>query len=202
MAPVGEIAWHVSGDIGGLGISRFRFVTQTSGTIVQTDANAVAAAVRLFLNPLASNIPSTVTWTCDPVCKVYDHITGLVLPPVPITTVPAPVVGSSSAAHGAGLGLRVNWKTDTVSGRRLIKGATFVVPLASGAYQSDGSIFGTVITTANNAAAAYLAAVTTANCNPVIWHRPPKGATSGGLTGVTFAGQGSTTPAGLRSRRS
>jgi hypothetical protein len=100
------------------------------------------------------------------------------------------------------VGARVNWKTSTLHGRRLIKGATFLVPLAGVGFGTDGSISPGLKSALDNGAASYLTAMTGATLYPVVWHRPAKGATSGGLDGIVFAGITSLTPAGLRSRRS
>lgn len=202
MSQLGTISWQVTGDIGGLGVSRFRFTRQDSGTLTGPDCDAVAAASHALLNSAAAYVPGSITWSCSPIVDIADHITGLVAPGLPITTLPAPVVGLGSSGHGAGLGARINWHTDTISGRRLIKGATFLVPFTSSAFGGDGGFAGGVTSTVTTAAMAYLAALAAANCSPMIWHRPPKGTHTGGLTGVIFAGQCSATPAGLRSRRS
>lgn len=201
MSPIGQVSFHVQGDIGGVGVSRFTFVTQSSGAIVATDANAVAAAARALFNTMATNIPSGVSWTADPTCHVYDHITGLVQQPVVMTVIPAAVNGSGGNNWAAGVGARINWKTATLSGRRLIKGATFLAPLASTSFGSSGSVTAGTVTALNTAVATYLAALTTANLNPAVWHRPKKGTQAGGLAGIVFGGVASSTPASLRSRR-
>lgn len=202
MSQLGTISWQVAGDVGGEGVSRFRFCRQDSGTITGPDCDAVAAASHALLNSAAGYMPSSITWSCSPIVDIADHITGLVAPGMPITTLPSPVVGLGSSGHGAGLGARINWHTDTISGRRLIKGATFLVPFTQTAFGSDGSVPPAVTADVTSHAMAYLAACAAANISPMIWHRPPKGTHTGGLTGVIFAGQCSGTPAGLRSRRS
>lgn len=202
MAQLGTVSWQVSGDIGGLGVSRFRFTRQDSASLTGPDCDAAAAASHGLLNAMGTFFPSSITWSCSPIVEINDHITGLVQPGLPITSLPAAVVGGGVSGHGAGLGARINWKTDTLSGRRLIKGATYLVPLNPNAFDGGGGVAAAVATDGTNAAMAYLAAMATASLSPMIWHRPPKGTFTGGLTGVIFAGQCSLTPAGLRSRRS
>lgn len=199
---VGEVAFHVQGDIGGTGISRFRFVRQDSAAITGTDCNAVAAAAKSMLNALVAYIPTSVTWTCQGQVNVYDVASGLVQGPLVVGSLPATVTGTGGVQFGAGLGARINWKTSTLSGRRLLKGATFVVPFASAGYAASGGILAAALTAGNTAAGGYLTALTTAALYPVIWHRPPKGTHTGGVTGIVYAGIMSAVPAGLRSRRS
>lgn len=202
MPQLGEIMYNVQGDIGGQGVSRFRFVRQNAGNISGADANAAAAAARLLLNAAAGVLPSAVTWTCNAQCNIYDSASGLVQGPLIITSLPATVTGSGGTNWAAGVGARVNWKTSTLQGRRLIRGATFVIPLAGGAFGPGGSLQASQITALNAGAAAYLNAMTTALLYPVIWHRPAKGSLTGGTTGIVFAGTTSSVPSGLRSRRS
>lgn len=202
MAQVAEIAWNVDGDIGGIGVSRFRFCRQDSADFTGADIEAAANATQNVLGAATAYTPSGITWTCNPEVNVYDAATGLVAPPWVITAVPSPITGLGSGGHGAGLGARINWKTDTISNRRLIKGATYIVPLASAAFDSGGGVAAAVQTGLNTGTTAYLAAMAAASLNAMIWHRPKKGTTSGGITGVVIVGRCSPTPAGLRSRRS
>lgn len=201
MPQVGEIAWHVQGDIGGIGVSRFRFTRQDAGNITGSDCNAAAAATRGVLAAATAYTPTAVSWTCQAQVNIYDSATGLVTGPLVISSIPTTVSGSASGNYGAGTGGRLNWKTSTLSGRRLLRGATFIVPFAAAGFAANGSVAAAAITAVNSAAATYLTAMTTAVLYPVVWHRPLKGTTAGGVTGIVYAGTLSATPAGLRSRR-
>lgn len=201
MPEVGELAFHVAGDIGGTGISRFRFTRQDAASITGTDCNAAAAAAKGMLSTLAAWFPNAITWTCVPQVNVYDSSTGLVSGPLVVSSLPAVVGGSAGTTFGAGLGARVNWKTSTLHGRRLMKGATFLVPFGTAAFSSAGAVSSTAVNSVTTAATAYLTAMTAAALYPVVWHRPPKGTTAGGQTGIIYAGVCSSVPAGLRSRR-
>jgi hypothetical protein len=198
---IGEVSFHVQGDIGGIGVSRFWFAPQTPVAITQANANAVAAAGRAFLQAASASMPAGISWTCDAQVNVYDVHTGLVQGPIVISALPAAVTGAGGSGFPAGVGARVNWKTAQVQGRRLIRGAIFVAPLSNSAFTTSGAVSSTFVTSQNAAAATYLGAVTTANLNPIIWHRPPKGTFAGGALGIVFAGVTSSVPASLRSRR-
>jgi len=199
---IGEIAWHLTGDIGGVGISRFRFVRQDAANIAGVDANAVAAASAALLTAVKAYIPANVIWSCSTQVNIYDVASGLVQGPIALSSPPANVASTSSGSYSGGAGARLNWKTSTLVGRRLIKGATFLVPVGVTGFAATGAVAPSLVTALNAAAATYLNAVTSATLYPVIWHRPKKGATVGGVTGIVFTGITSTTPAGLRSRRS
>lgn len=202
MVAVGEIAWNVSGDAGGVGISRFRFTRQDTADISGADCAAMATATANVINGWKPWGPTGITWTCSPVCNIYDETSGAVVPPLAGFAVPAPITGGGEGQHGAGLGVRLNWKTSQVLGRRLIKGATFLVPLSGLGFDGTGSVSSACQADVNTGAAAYLAAAVAAVCYPVIWHRPKKGTVVGGLTGIVVAGLASPVSSGLRSRRS
>jgi hypothetical protein len=202
MPQVAELQWKVAGDIGGVGISTLRFTRQDAAAITGADCNAAAAAAHNLFNAAVGSLPLDVTWSCNTQVDIYDSVTGAVQGPLTVNTVPSPVVGTVSGTYAAGSGARVNWKTSTLQGRRLLRGATYLVPLAGPGFTSNGSVSSGIITALNGGAGAYLTAMTSAQLYPVIWHRPLKGQHAGGVTGIVYAAVTSATPAGLRSRRS
>jgi hypothetical protein len=193
---------QVSGDIGGLGLTRFHWQRVDATTPLVPDANSAAAAIHGLISIFSSAMPSDITWSFNPLVKLLDVSTGQVMGILNLTTVPAPVTGGSASDYGAGLGARINWSTTSVHGRRFLRSATYMVPLAGNAYSTNGSIASSVVTAGNGACATYLAALNTAALEGIAWHRPPKGTFTGGAAGLISSGQVSTTPAGLRSRRS
>lgn len=201
MPQVAEIEYIVSGDYGGVGVSRFRFTRRDSTAITGADVNAVAASARKIFLAAAPYIPSVVGWTCQAIANVYDVDSALVQGPLSISSLPATAQGSASGTWAAGSGCRVNWKTSTIRGRRMLRGATYLIPLAAGGFGSTGAVLSTARSAIDAACATYINELTTAQLYPVVWHRPLKGQTSGGMTGVIFAGLSSPTPSSLRSRR-
>ena len=198
---VAEVSVKVTGDIGGAGISRFRFIRNDAGVITVADCNAAGAAVK-GLYSTTTLWPSGVVWAVQPAVEVFQIDNALVQGFLTMSTVPTPVTGTGGSVWAAGIGARINWKTATVSGRRLLKGSTYMVPLVSNAFGTSGAVAGTTVTSLSSAASAYFSAMTAAALTPVIWHRPLKGATTGGLIGPINAAVVNSTPAGLRSRRS
>ncbi len=201
MPQVAEIDVHVTGDIGGTGVSRFRFVRQDAALITGADANTAAAAAMAMLNSVKAQLPTFIVWSCQPQVNIYDSASGQVTGPLVVTALPANVVGTGGANGTAGVGCRVNWRTSTVVGRRLLRGAFFLVPCSTGIASTSGAIGASSQTAINAAAATYINTMTSAALYPVVWHRPAKGATSGGQTGIIVSGVCSSVPAGLRSRR-
>lgn len=202
MVMVGEVQVQVVGDIGGQGIARMRFTRQDTATITPADANAAGAAVHGFWNGASLYMASDIELIIQPNVETFDSASGLVSTPVHMGTAPGIVTGSVGGNYAAGVGARVNWKTGTIAGRRLIRGATYVVPCAGTGFSAGGQVSSANQNQLIGVCSSYLAAMATASLNPVIWHRPAKGATSGGLVGVITGYAVPTTPAGLRSRRS
>jgi hypothetical protein len=201
MPQVGEIMFHLTGDVGGTGVARFRFIRQDSGNIQGSDAHAAAVAAQNVLGAATQWTPLSVRWDCSPQCNVYDIASGLVQGPLSITSLPAAVVGAGSGTYASGTGARLNWRTSTIVGRRLIRGATFLAPLTGAAFTTGGSVAAATQTQINTGPANYLTAMAAAALEAVVWHRPLKGLTSGGVVGVTFSGLCSAVPSSLRSRR-
>jgi hypothetical protein len=86
---------------------------------------------------------------------------------------PATITGGSVANNYSGAsGLVINWRTAGVRNGRRVRGRTFLVPLAGGAYGTDGTIDNANITETVTAATALY---TTAS--PIklgVWARPKR----------------------------
>lgn len=202
MTQVAHIKWDLTGDIGGTGMTGFFFTKQNSADIDAAAVAAAAAATYSLVHAIAAQAAGDVSWRCDPQVDVYDISTGGVQPPWVITSLPSLNPGQGSGAYPAGTGARINWKTSTIRGRRLMRGCTYAVPLSGASYTSTGSVGATCTAALTTAAMAYLTAMAQGNLEPVIWHRPAKGTFSGGMVGIISAGVCSSVPASLRTRRS
>jgi hypothetical protein len=200
-----ELAQHsvqLSGDIGGLGVSKFHWQRIDATTPLVADCNAAGAALHGLYNSLTGLFPSAITWTFPADVPLFDVSSALVQGILTMSSVPAAVSGAGGLDYAAGTGARINWKTTSIHGRRFLRGATFMVPLVASAYNGTGAVAAASITTIQGAAATFLAAMATANLELIAWHRPLKGATTGGAAGLVAAAAVPSTPAGLRSRRS
>jgi hypothetical protein len=88
-----------------------------------------------------------------------------------------------------------------VHGRRLIKGATFLVPLTVDAFSAAGTLNAVQQASYATAAGTYLTAMTTAGLAHVVWHRPAKGTFVGGVAANVIGAGVNGTGAMLKSRR-
>lgn len=85
----------------------------------------------------------------------------------------AAVVGTATANYAAPVGVQLKWSTAGIVHNRRVRGRTFLVPMASTAFDSAGAVSSTAISTILTAAQAYL---TAAGTSPLIWSRPFAGA--------------------------
>jgi hypothetical protein len=118
-------------------------------------------------------------------------------------TTPGAVPGGDSSKYIAGMGARLNLKTNVVVNRRFVRGALFVVPLASTVFNAaSGDLASSEQTVILNAYLAYSAALILAGLKDVVWHRPTKALPASGIAEQVASVDVPTQPAGLRSRRS
>lgn len=202
MATIHKIQWSVSGDVGGVGVSRF-WVENAAHTLLSSgECDTAGAAISGFFDTLRPYFPSSITWSPESPIEGYDVATAI---PVGITgygSVPAAKTGSDGSHYGAGLGARINLATGIVVGRRFLRGALMFVPLGSASYNAaDGSVSLATQAAIQGAYAAMDATLVAAGLQFQVWHRPkPIGSGTGVAYSVSQVSV-SKTPAGLRSRR-
>lgn len=143
----------------------------------------------------AGSMPSAVTIRIPGSGETLNAATGAI-DGVWTGTAPALITGAASGTYAAGVGMRVRWFTGVLAGDRYLTGATFVVPLATGAYQSDGSILDTVVSANQTAVNTFVTGVAP---DYLIWHRPVGG--SGGGADSVVSGQVVDRTSWLTSRR-
>jgi len=197
-----ESSWLLTGDIGGTGITRFRWALVGFGAPSAADCSSALSNQHTLLSGFSSAIPAAVTWTPQAEHRALDPGSGLVNSFINASAVPAAITGSNSSDYAAGIGARIQWRTSTVLNRRLMKSASFIVPLAGSAFTLDGSIAPAISGAGTTLADAYLTAMQGNGLAAVAWHRPAKGTTSGGEAAAITSGTVGPTPSGLRSRRS
>lgn len=157
---------------------------------------AAAVAVRGFFQAIREQLPSGSRIDVQATADIIDEASGQITSVVDFAQ-PAQVLGSSTGSYSAATGAVVNWNTqDYVNGRR-VRGRTFIVPLASGSFDSSGDIAGATLTTLRTAADALVTA--TLDAPLCVWHRPVGGA--GGSSHVVSSATVPDLGAVLRSRR-
>jgi hypothetical protein len=165
-----------------------------------TTEQVFADAVRAFLADAAQSatpgdhLPQTVAIQGDPNVDVLDVATGLLVDSVPVTP-PAVVQGANSTVYAAPAGACINWLTGAVHNGHRVRGRTFFVPLASSAFENNGTLHSSALTNLRTAAAAYIAGSST----PCVWSRPIAG--GGGAAFAIASSQVTDKVAILTSRR-
>lgn len=166
-----------------------------------SDGLAFATDVRAFLEGAfgtggPGHLPTGVSLSYANLTESIDIASGDMTGQVAFTA-PATTVGANPERWAAPAGACVTWLTSGFANGRRVKGRTFLVPLSSVAFQSDGSIDETRRTAINSAAATFAAAAS----NPCVYRRPVPGG-GGGAAYAIDAGTCRDRVAILTSRRS
>ena len=163
---------------------------------VMGPAQSEVDGVRAFFNALAALLPSGLTITVPPSGDNIDDATGQIVGAWSVTTPPAVVTGTGAGNYAGNAGACVHWTTGSVLLGRRVKGTTFLVPLVSTAFATDGSIGAATLTTLQTAAAGL---VTAWAGNGKVWSRKTQF-----RQGSSYTVTGSSVPdlaISLRSRR-
>lgn len=171
------------------------FHTTNEGLITTAVDNSVEAA-RKFFDDLKQQITNFMTVTISTEVKELDAATGELIGLHSPGSAPAPVTGLASALGSGASGGVIGWGTDGVNRGRRVKGRTFIVPMASTAYDTDGTLTSVCLTAMNTAATNYR---TSAAYESLVWSRPRLGA--GGAAFPITSHQVRDKAAVLRSRR-
>lgn len=141
---------------------------------------------------------SSMTWSVDGTVDEIDEATGTMLDSITVTSrsVAGGSVGSNQGPAPAGA--CVVWKTAEVKNGRRVQGRTFLVPLASGHFEGNGTLAEAALTLCNDFGASMNDAGAT-DLVHVVWSRPVLGVggTKHGITGYNTKDK----VAVLRSRR-
>lgn len=201
MVQIAVMAANVNGDIGAQGISRLHWQRVDANPITVADCNAAAAAWRKCWAVCGTSIPTGVVWTWQSTVTVIEHATATIQGILSLGVTPAAVAGAASGNYPAGNGARINWLTPSLSGRRLMRAANYMVPLSVPAYSTNGQLSAAFVGLLGPACATLLADMATAQLELVAYSRPKKGQTSGGHVGLVTGYRIPLQPASLRSRR-
>ena len=123
-------------------------------------------AIKGYLSPLTTISYPTAGYVLDPATGVASGVWGQ----AGITS----TTGATGGAQTGPAGACVTWRTSGLSpAGHLVKGRTFLVPMAVNAYATDGTLVAAAQTAISGAAAALIAACPT---QFHVWHRPVAGA--------------------------
>lgn len=162
----------------------------------ESGVEAAALAVREFFQSARSHMPSGCNVTVQSAADILDEVSGQITSVVDFAAPPV-VTGLGDGVYSAATGAVVNWNTqDYVNGRR-VRGRTFLVPLSSEAFDSNGDIAAATLIALREGANDLVTA--TLEAPLCVWHRPVNGA--GGSSHVVTSSTVPDLGAVLRSRR-
>lgn len=166
---------------GAPGYSAFHFAT--GGGLV-SDVNQVAERVRSAFGAVSFLLPAGVTINIEPEAEIIDSDTGIISAFEPLDP-PAEVSGTGSGTYSAPSGAVVNWRTNDVRFGRRIRGRTFLVPLSSASYQSDGTLNPESLSDLNDFGNALVGGDLDSEFG--VWSRPRNGAGGVFATATSFS---------------
>lgn len=134
------------------------------------------AAILAAYDAVKANLPNNVTVTIPNSGDLIEDDSGTLIG-VWSGTGGGTVTGTASPAQAAGVGACITWRTGGIVNGRKVRGRTFLVPYAASQYDQDGTLIPNAVTFTNAFATAMMAS------GPLgVWHRPAKGASTGGET--------------------
>lgn len=187
MANMLKVTAKWAGFPGAPGYSNFYFGDFSGGnTLGQAEAQGAVNRVNGFFGAIADRLPPSVNVTVQPEIQLHDAATGELLNAFNVP-VPTAIPGTSATPMYSGpTGIVVTWRTQTVRNGRRVRGRTFLVPISSAAYESDGTLVAAYRDDVAVAAAALADASGTPDLG--VWARPSaKGASDGLLAQVGVA---------------
>lgn len=139
------------------------------------------ADIKSALAIVSPILPSAVTVNVPPSGDTIDDTTGNLVGTWSATGAGSQA-GASSAPVAAGVGACIGWQTATIvsgtKGPRRLRGRTFIVPMGTGYYDTDGTLSTNALTALADFGTALRAAGPLA-----IWHRPTAPGLSNGTSG-------------------
>lgn len=175
MPEIGRLRFVSTGYGGAPGLNTFYFFPSGGSTFTATDAANARAAVEAFFTAAKPVLSNNYTVTSDGLCDRIDVSSGAIVGSVNPGT-PVAVAGSGGVNYGPlASAACISWITGFQVGRRLLRGRSFISPLANPAFGGDGRLTASAVSTLSSAGNALIAA---ASADLAIWHRP-KPLTSG-----------------------
>jgi hypothetical protein len=143
-----RVAW-AGAPVTGPGVSTF----YTAG-----DGAALSSALVAFYTAIKSSFPAQLHWEIAHSGETIDDNTGN-LTGAWGSGAPTVVNGTGVNEHAQGVGTRVVWVTNGVTGSRRVRGSTYLVPLCNNQYDTTGDIISGAVTAFTTAATAVVTAL-------------------------------------------
>ena len=158
MVNISRVRTELTGFTGQPGVSTMYFL----------DAIPPVAAVRAFWQALTPLMPATMSAQVVNSGDIIDDSTGDLVTTW-VAAAQAVVSGTGTAAYSAPSGASVQWLTSTILDSHRVRGRTFVVPIPSSQYDTDGTLVPAAVAVLESAAAGL---VTAGTPTFIVWHRP------------------------------
>jgi len=209
MAQILKVKINWSGFQGAPGLTALYFKDFEGGDDQKAFSQQAVTKTELFLDQIATIVPSGVTLQCANDVEVINDVNGDL---IDVGTV-AVAAGKSNSGHvgqsyAAAAGAVINWRTGSVHRGRRVRGRTFLVPIAGTEFESNGTLGGNAIAKLQAGANALLNTATSPDFG--VWARPQRVKNADGTTtqidnGAWYVATSHNVPdmsAVLRSRRS
>nr|CRY95231.1 hypothetical protein [uncultured prokaryote] len=164
---IARVTAQWSGFPGAPGYSNFFF--EVAGSL--DEQLGAPQRVRTAFSSILQQLPAGVRVQVSPTVEYIDEATGQLQDYGDAEETPDVVNGSASGNWAGPAGAVINWNTATVRDGRRVRGRTFIVPLASTAFQNDGTLGSSALSVLDNFATNIRGgAENTAGF--VVWGRP------------------------------
>jgi hypothetical protein len=152
-----RIKMRWSGFTGGPGYSVFHMRDFNDLTPVDlTAVNSALGKVQAFANGIKGVIAHPVTLQVLNDVEIIEDTTGQLEEVATGTALAAVASTAPTSSYSGATGAVITWRTDGVRNGRRIRGRSFLVPIAGGAYESNGTLSAATITTLGTAASAFI----------------------------------------------
>nr|CRY96854.1 hypothetical protein [uncultured prokaryote] len=158
-----RVAWSGSG-VTGAGVSTF-YSNDSDPAVLRT-------ALVTYFGVWKDLVPTVINWTTPTSGDTIDSATGEINGAWTGGTASTITGTLAGQGYAQGVGVRAVWNTAGIVGGRRVRGTTFMVPVSSGVYDSDGTIKSTNLVTMQGAATGL---VTDASGTLVVYSRPAPG---------------------------
>jgi hypothetical protein len=135
----------------------------TQGAPFSTDIDGI----RAFFDAIKAYLPTGLTIQVPTSGDMINEADGKITTSWTTVATPAVVTGSNVGTYAGNAGACVHWLTAGVVAGRRVRGRSFLVPLV-GAFEANGSLAATPLSTITSAAAALVTAATSL----AVWARP------------------------------
>lgn len=152
-------------------------------------------ALSTFFGAIKAAFPPGLQWSIPPSGDTLDDATGALTGSWSGTGASV-VTSTGTGIYAAGAGAWVTWGTAGIVNGRRLKARTFLCPLKGTAFDLNGTIDNTILTTLQTAASTLASAGVL-----VAWHRPSPTAPSGGSSSLITTATVPDQATSLRSRR-